>query len=89
MTIIINTCYGGFHVPQALCEQFGLSRYDDIDRTDSRLVDFVLSHGGEYEEECSCLTAVEVPDTCTDWEISEYDGYEDLIYVVNGKICHA
>lgn len=89
MTIIINACYGGFHIPEALCESEGLERYDDIDRTDSRLVEFVQSHGGEFEEGCACLVAVEIPEDCTDWELTEYDGYESITYVVGGKLFHA
>lgn len=89
MVIILNKCYGGFHIPEALCESEGLERYDDIDRTDERLVEFVKSHGGEYREGCSRLVVVEVPDTCTDWEMDEYDGMESVTYVVNGKLFHA
>jgi hypothetical protein len=89
MTIIINKCWGGFHIPEALCESEGLVRYDDIDREDVRLVEFVQSHGGEYREGSCRLVAVEVPDTCTDWEMDEYDGFESIIYVVDGKLYHA
>ena len=92
MRIVINTCFGGFCVPEALCEAEGLSRYDDIERTDTRLVNFVETHAdanGRYCEGCAELEVVEIPDTCTDWELSEYDGMESIIYVVDGKICHA
>lgn len=88
MTIIINKCYGGFHIPEALCEAEELSRYDDIERTDSRLVEFVQSHGGDYREGCARLVAVEVPEDATDWELDEYDGFESIIYVVGGKLYH-
>lgn len=92
MRIVINTCFGGFHIPAELCETCGLSRYDDIDRSDSRLVDFVETHAdadGRYCEDYAVLVVVEIPDTCTDWEVSEYDGLESIIYVVDGKIRHA
>lgn len=90
MTIVLNTCYGGFHIPEAFAEAHGLDTYDDIDRTDAELIAFIKAEGddGEYEEGCACLSLVELPENVTDWEISEYDGYESLIYVVDGKIYH-
>lgn len=92
MRIVINTCYGGFHIPAELCETCGLTRYADIDRTDLRLVEFVESHADEdglFCEGCAELEVVEIPDTCTDWELSEYDGLESITYVVDGKIRHS
>jgi nitroreductase len=49
------------------------------------LVAFVESH----PDECGDLEVVEIPDTATDWEIDEYDGWESVVYVVNGKLHHA
>ena len=86
MKIVVNSCYGGFHVPEELQEKRGLRRYDCIDRTDPELVAFVEAHGGEYEEDCAFLEIVEIPDEATDWILNEYDGMESVIYVVDGKI---
>lgn len=88
MTIVINTCYGGFHIPEPLREQYGLKRYDNIDRADPRLVGFVREHGGLYEEGCAELMLCTIPDEATDWELNEYDGVESVIAVVDGKIVH-
>ena len=88
MTIIINKCYGGFHIPAPICEATGLRPYEDIDRTDSRLVEFVREHGGDYREGCSRLVMVEVPEDATDWELNEYDGFESITYVVDGMLYH-
>lgn len=88
MVIILNKCYGGFQIPSALCEAEGLSRYDDIERTDARLVDFVLEHG-VIAEGFSKLVPVAIPDEATDWELDEYDGFERVTYVVGGKLYHA
>ena len=88
MFIVINKCYGGFHIPEALCEACGLSSYDDIARDDLRLVEFVQEQGGDYREGCSRLVVVEVPEEATDWELDEYDGFESIIYVVDGKLYH-
>jgi len=88
MVIILNKCYGGFQIPSALREAEGLSRYDNIERTDARLVDFVLEHG-VITEGFSKLVPVAIPDEATDWELDEYDGFERVTYVVNGKLYHA
>jgi len=89
MTIITNQCYGGFHLPQDFCDQYGLMRYSRIDRTDPRLIQYVRDHGGEVEDDSADLVAVEIPDSCTDWELTEYDGMESITYVVGGKLFHA
>lgn len=92
MTIVLNRCFGGFHLPDEFCSMYGFRRYSRIDRTDSRLVEFVRSHADE--EGCFCegnaeLEVVEIPDSCTDWELDEYDGAESIIYVMDGKLHHA
>lgn len=89
MVMVLNKTWGGFSLPSAFCAQFGLSRYDGIERSDSRLVDFVKFHGGEYRGDGVVLRVVEIPNEVTDWEMDEYDGWESIIYVVDGKIHHA
>lgn len=89
MTIILNRCWGGFHLPEEFCQTYGMDRYDDIDRDDPRLVEFVKAHGGEVKEGTTRLVVVEVPDDCTDWEMDDYDGMESITYVVGGKLYHA
>ena len=91
MKIVINACFGGFELPTEFCTIYELDRYDNIDRTDTRLVDFLETYfeatGEEsYSGRFSELVIEEIPDTSTDWHISEYDGVESLIYVVDGKL---
>lgn len=88
MTIILNKCYGGFHLPEAFCEAHGFDVFDEIDRTHPVLVDFVLANGGAVREGFANLVAVSIPDGVTDWEIDEYDGYERVTYVLDGKLGH-
>ena len=84
MKIVINKDYGGFGYGVA-------DEYEDFirgfegDRTNPELVAFVECH----PDECGDLEVVEIPDTATDWEMDEYDGWESVIYVVDGKIHHA
>ena len=84
MKIVVNADYGGYGCGVA-------EEYEDFvgthesDRTNPELVAFVEEH----PEACGDLIVVEIPDTATDWEMDEYDGWESIIYVVDGKICHA
>lgn len=90
MTIVINRCFGGFHIPAPMREAYGMSRHEDIDRTDARLVDFIKGCPGRQFADGGCkLVPVTIPDCATDWELDEYDGMERIIYVVDGKIHHA
>lgn len=83
MKIVINADFGGFG--------YGVNpEFEDFinencnDRANPDLVAFVEEH----LEECGDLDIVEIPDEATDWEISDYDGCEEVIYVLNGKIYH-
>ena len=91
MKFVLNECFGGFSLPEEFCEVYDCDSYDDIDRTDKRLIDFLetyFSATGKdfYEGDYSHLIIEEIPDTATDWHINDYDGAESLIYVVDGKL---
>ena len=79
MDIVVNRSWGSFHIPKEIAEKRGLSVYDDIDRTDKELVEYVNKHD-------SSLRVFSIPDETTDWDIWGYDGMETIIYVVDGKI---
>jgi hypothetical protein len=86
MKLVLNKDYGGFGYGVAdEFEDFVRGFSDDEDRANPELVAFVESHPNE----CGDLAVVEISDTATDWEIDEYDGWESVIYVVDGKIHHA
>lgn len=84
MKIVINICSGGFSLPTEFCKKYNMKAYDDIERTDERLVSFVESRGC-IREGCSMLVVKEIPDNATDYMIT-YDGAEGIIYVVDGKL---
>ena len=89
MKVVINRCYGGFSIPDRYLERLGLKyRHDEIARTNPELVAIVEENGGMIEEWYSCLRIAEVPDDATDYEINDYDGYESITYVVDGKLHH-
>ena len=83
MKIVLNKDYGGFGYGVAPEYEEFVRNCDD--RTDPELVAFVESH----PDKCGDLAVVEISDEATDWEVDEYDGWESVIYVVDGKIHHA
>lgn len=84
MKIVINKNYGGFgYGCKGNCEAIAYMFEDE--RTAPELIEMVET----FPELCGDLRIVEIPDAATDWEIDEYDGWESIIYVVNGKIHHA
>lgn len=88
MQIVLNKCFGGFCLSSSAVEALGLeSRYDEVDRTDYRLINLV--ERGVASGPYARLVVVEIPDECTDYEINEYDGAESVTYVLNGKLYHA
>lgn len=89
MKLVINTCFGGFSIPDEFCKELGLKNsYSFITRDDERLINLIERNGGVIEGFCSRLRVVELSDEVTDYEIVEYDGLERIICVVNGKLCH-
>jgi hypothetical protein len=82
MKVVINSCYGGYGLSKAACEKLGLewtgcgsAFYED--RTNPALVAVVEELGDAASGPGACLTVVEVPDD-VDWEISDYDGWEQV-----------
>ena len=86
MRIVININFGGFSLPEEFCKKYNMDKYDDIERTDERLVKFVVSHKNSVEIPYGRLVAEEIPDNATDYMITEYDGAESVYYVLDGKI---
>lgn len=92
MKIVINTCYGGFGISDEALADLGVEEdraYDGGFRTNEALVALIEEKGSDYcSDEFALLKVVEIPDEITDWEISEYDGIEEVLAVINGKIHH-
>jgi hypothetical protein len=84
MKMVINAGYGGFGLGVAEQHEDWV-RDLEFDRFNAELVEFVET----YPNECGDLAIVTIPDEATDWEMNEYDGWESVIYVLDGKIIHA
>ena len=85
MKIVINKCYGGFELSK---RAQALMPYGYMNRNDLALVNCVELLGKDASGSYAKLRIVEIPDDATDWEVEEYDGFEWLTYVVDGKIYH-
>ena len=85
MKVVVNTTWGTFKVSAETAAKLGMkSVYDSISRYDPRLVEIVE----KFPEVEPNLTVLDIPEEATDWEISEYDGKEHVICVVDGLIKH-
>lgn len=85
MQIVLNKAYGGFKTPKEFddfCEKFNYVPDENI-YTDPVLVTMVSRGCSNLD-----LVVVEIPDEATDWELNEYDGWETITYVVDGKLGH-
>lgn len=90
MKIVINRCFGGFSVSDAVVEALHLdSAWADVERTDPTLIAMVEEDARAASGLCARLKVIEIPDAATDWEFEEYDGMETITYVLDGKIHHA
>lgn len=89
MKIVLNRCFGGFSLSNFAVNYLGLSSsYEQIPRTDPKLVKLVEKDAKKASGPMARLRVVEIPENCTDWEINDYDGSESLICVIDGKLRH-
>ena len=86
MKLVINACYGGFHTPKGFKALYPDTDAWDIDRADPRLVEYCENHPDELKFGFTKLKVMELPDGTTDHYINDYDGAEEIIYVLNGKL---
>jgi len=95
MKIVVNKRYGGFGLSKEAREMLKdlvgdkfnlLDYYDKTWRTDKNLITVVETLGDNANSECAKLVVVKIPNKSTDWDLEEYDGLEDIVYVVDGKI---
>ena len=89
--ILINLDFGGFGLDDEYYDDFeartnGLD--DDDIREDEKLIALV-EQGVDIGDDLADIGIAEIPDNATDYYINEYDGKEEVLYVLDGKICFA
>ena len=94
MKVVINVCYGGFSVSREVYERLGKDwdgygyKFDNA-RTNPDLIAVIEEIGSERGSGfCANLKVIDIPEEATDWELSEYDGAEEILCVIGGKIQH-
>lgn len=87
MKMVVNQCYGEFSVKDEVLERLGLDEYAEDLRYDPRLIAEIERLGSAaVSDTYSQLAVVELPANTTDYYIDDYDGVENVFYVVDGKI---
>lgn len=86
MKFVLNKCYGGFDLSEEAQEILGQADYE-IRRDDPDLLALIEEKGIQFVQgKYAKLKVVEVPESATDFTLDEYDGWERIIYVVDGKL---
>ena len=90
MYIIINRCYGGFQLSDEFCEKYNRSHYLNLDeRTNIEIIKEICEFGFDNASGgFSKIRVAKISDDVTDYDISDYDGVESVISVVDGKISY-
>ncbi len=87
MKVVLNKCFGGFSLSKEFCDAYPqfkcFCEAQDNQELIKSIEDFGISKAqGDFAE----FIIFELPDETTDYYINRYDGYDQLIYVVNGKL---
>jgi hypothetical protein len=86
MKFVLNKCYGGFDLSEEAQEILGQADFE-IRRDDPDLLALIEEKGIQFVQgKYAKLKVVEVPESATDFILDEYDGWERIIYVVDGKL---
>lgn len=86
MKFVLNKCYGGFDLSEEAQEILDQADYE-IKRDDPDLLALIEEKGIQFVQgKYAKLKVVEVPESATDFTLDEYDGWERIIYVVDGKL---
>lgn len=86
MKFVLNKCYGGFDLSEEAQKILGQADYE-IKRDDPDLLALIKEKGIQFVQgKYAKLKIVEVPESATDFTLDEYDGWERIIYVVDGKL---
>lgn len=86
--IVINYAFGGFNLSTQALNTLGVDKHHQysVARDDARLVAMVEADAKATAGNCCKLAAIEIPENASDWMINEYDGAEEIIFVVDGKL---
>lgn len=87
MKVVLNKLFGGFSLSEEFCKAYPqFDRYRE-EQDNQELIKCIEEFGINKAQGRSALfQIVELPQGTTDYYINEYDGYDELIYVVDGQL---
>lgn len=95
MKILVNRSYGIFGFSKEFRTEYAdllgprKRHLDKSWRENEEVIAAVETFGIDKASDWgSKLQIVEIPNEVTDWEVLDYDGCEEVIYVLDGRIYH-
>ena len=82
LEVVLHKSHKGFILPDEFCVKYNRDKYDDVDSDDPEFVKFLKEHDGQFDD----WKLLKIPGDVTDWFVDEYDGWECIIYCINGHI---
>ena len=88
MQIVVNKCFGCFGLSDAALQSLpeGIDWSEHANRVNPLLIQVVSDLGPGANTRFSELSIFDIPEEATDWAIEDYDGFETILYVLDGKI---
>ena len=86
MKVVLNRCYGGFSLSEEFCKAYPQFKCYGEDQDNQELIKCIEEFGIDAQGDMAEFKIFELPNETTDYYIDEYDGYNQLIYVVDGKL---
>ena len=84
MKIVLHKTYGSYGCT-ATEEIDRILRKYEYKRSNEELIKAVEKYKGK-EQEIDYHEIIEIPDDATDFCVCDYDGYESVVYVMDGKL---
>ena len=86
MKFLVNKSFGGFGLSSEFLKKYNIDEWR-IERDDKKLIKAIEEYGIiNAQDEYAKLEIIEIKEEITDYYIDDYDGFETIYYVVNGKI---
>ena len=87
MKVVLNRMFGGFSLSHKFCDAYPQFNWYGEDQDNQELIKCIEEFGINNAQGINAEFEIfELPNEATDYYIDEYDGYNQLIYVVDGKL---
>ena len=87
MEVVGNRLFGGFELSKEFCKAYPQFKRYGEEQDNQELIKCIEEFGiKQAQGESSLFQIFEWRQETTDYYINEYDGYNELIYVVDGQL---